>query len=92
MGSFGWAVAHDLSLQVQKAWEVLLAEQEVFQKEPAASILRGLIARRLLGKFSDTERQAVGKQIVNLENQWGESYCMHKVGQCGRTMLCKFEH
>ena len=69
----------DTVLQIQKAWEVLVAKQPAFQKEPAASILRGLIAKRLLGKFSDTERQAVGKQIFKVENKWGDSYCMLKV-------------
>ena len=75
-------------VQVQKGWEVLLAKQPGFQEEPRASILRGLIAKRLLGKFSDTEHQAVGKQILKLENSWGESFIMRKVSQMYRP----FEH
>ena len=38
-------------------------KQKVFQTEPGQYPLRGLVARRLFGKFSDTEQQAVGKQI-----------------------------
>lgn len=52
-------------------------KQKAFQTEPGQYPLRGLVARRLFGKFSDTEQQAVGKQIFTGPD--GISFSMHKV-------------
>jgi len=52
--------------------------QKAFQKEPGQFPLRGLVARRLVGKFSDTELQAVGKQIFDY-GDGGATFCMRKV-------------
>lgn len=52
-------------------------QQAAFQKEPGQFPLRGLVARRLVGRFSDTEQQAVGKQIFTFPD--GQSFCMRKV-------------
>lgn len=52
-------------------------QQKAFQKEPGQFPLRGLVARRLVGKFSDTEQQAVGKQIFSFPD--GLSFCMRRV-------------
>ncbi len=52
-------------------------KQKAFQSEPGQFPLRGLVARRLFGKFPDTEQQAVGKQIFTEAD--GISFSMHKV-------------
>ena len=53
-------------------------QQKAFQKEPGQFPLRGLVARRLVGKFSDTEQQAVSKQIFDY-GDGGVTFCMRKV-------------
>ena len=53
-------------------------QQRAFQKESGQFPLRGLVARRLVGKFSDTEQQAVSKQIFDY-GDGGVTFCMRKV-------------
>lgn len=71
--------------QVRILWEGLLIRQKAFQSEPGQYTLRGLVARRLVGKFSDTEKQAVGKQIFTSSD--GNSFCMQKVSLLSLTVL-----
>lgn len=64
--------------QVRRIWEALLMQQKAFQREPGQFPLRGLVARRLVGKYSDTEQQAVSKQIFDF-GDGGATFCMRKV-------------
>ena len=61
-------------------------KQKAFQTEPGQYPLRGLVARRLFGKFSDTEQQAVGKQIFTGSD--GISFSMHKVSLRAEHVVC----
>ncbi len=76
-------------MQVRRIWEALLMKQKAFQKEPGQFPLRGLVARRLVGRFSDTEQQAVSKQIFDF-GDGGHTFCMRKVRAllwCGEARL-----
>lgn len=66
-------------MQVRRLWEALLMQQKAFQSEPGQFPLRGLVARRLYGNFSDTKQQAVGKQIFSGQDEL--SFCMRRVSR-----------